>query len=437
MRYVIWGAGLRGRRLFGHLKSDDVIAFVDKSTEKIGSCFCGKQVVSLEEYITNKEFSGTMLVIAHTFEQSAADELEMRGIKCYMKLSDCPGEFQEENTRPFLSDYIKRITNRNKTYGIWGNTVYALEVYSWLAEIGNMHSYLIIDENLSSEMTRFLEQSDYNTIYKNEVCKETVDSILNCKYIEETDTYCLFEGIEQENIYDCSDVIEEYYNSGIAALKNIHINEKCFIVATGPSLRVEDLDMLEKEHVLSFGVNKIGYAYEKTKWRPTFFAGEDRALIESEYFSSIKPEEQSEYAFLADTSECFWRERHKPSILKYHLCDEWAFGREPKFSEDLSRKSYVGGTIVYTCIQLAVYMGFKEIHLLGVDFTGANEHGSRYSHFYEEKELTSVSYTDQVKSGYEKARKYADEHGIKIYNATRGGKLEIFERVDFDRLFNA
>lgn len=80
-------------------------------------------------------------------------------------------------------------------------------------------------------------------------------------------------------------------------------------------------------------------------------------------------------------------------------------------------------------------MGFKEIYLLGVDFTGADEHGGKYNHFYSEKELTSVSYTDQVKNSYEKAKKYADEHGIKIYNATRGGKLEIFPRVDFDSLF--
>lgn len=36
---------------------------------------------------------------------------------------------------------------------------------------------------------------------------------------------------------------------------------------------------------------------------------------------------------------------------------------------------------------------------------------------------------------YKAARKYADAHGIKIYNATRGGKLEVFERVDFDSLF--
>lgn len=37
--------------------------------------------------------------------------------------------------------------------------------------------------------------------------------------------------------------------------------------------------------------------------------------------------------------------------------------------------------------------------------------------------------------GYVAAKQYADSHGIKIYNATRGGKLEVFTRVDFGSLF--
>ena len=41
----------------------------------------------------------------------------------------------------------------------------------------------------------------------------------------------------------------------------------------------------------------------------------------------------------------------------------------------------------------------------------------------------------QMNIAYECARKYADMHGIKIYNATRGGNLNVFERVCFDSLF--
>ena len=47
---------------------------------------------------------------------------------------------------------------------------------------------------------------------------------------------------------------------------------------------------------------------------------------------------------------------------------------------------------------------------------------------------TVVTENEQLKA-YQKAKQYAETHGIKIYNATRGGKLEVFERVDFDSLF--
>lgn len=36
---------------------------------------------------------------------------------------------------------------------------------------------------------------------------------------------------------------------------------------------------------------------------------------------------------------------------------------------------------------------------------------------------------------YSLARKEADNHDFTIYNATRGGYLEAFPRVDFDSLF--
>lgn len=432
MKYVIWGASIRGGRLFRHLK-EDVIAFVDKSSDKIGKFYCGKEIISLHKYI--EEYRNAIIIITHTFEQNAVEELESMGVESYMRLSDCPGEFQEENTRPYLCNHIKQMVNSEDTYGILGCTAYGLEVYAWLSEIGNNHSYIIIDKTVSTEVTRLIKQNGYRTIMENELASESIDIVLNCKYIEETNNYQTFNGIRSIDIFDCSDEIQEYYNPEIEKLKGVHKNQKCFIVATGPSLRMEDLDMLAEKKILTFGVNKIGYAYAATKWRPTYYVGNDKRLVDSEYFSSIKPEEQSMYALIGDESEEFWSKEHKPSVLKYHLSSEWTFGRYPKFSEDIAKKTYCGGTVVYNCMQMAVYMGFKEIYLLGVDFTGANEHGSRYNHFYTEKELTSVSYTDQVKNSYEKAKKYTDEHGIKICNATRGGKLEVFPRVDFDSLF--
>ena len=138
MKYVIWGAGQRGGRLFRQLQPADVMAFVDKSEEKAGASFYGKKVISLEEYA--EQYRDSILVITHTFEETAVRELETMGIQSYMRLSDCPGELQEQDTRPFLKNYVKGLVNMHEVYGIWGCTVYGLEVYSWLSEIGNDHS---------------------------------------------------------------------------------------------------------------------------------------------------------------------------------------------------------------------------------------------------------------------------------------------------------
>lgn len=88
-------------------------------------------------------------------------------------------------------------------------------------------------------------------------------------------------------------------------------------------------------------------------------------------------------------------------------------------------------------------MGFKEIYLLGVDHNYSVEkapdgriisHGAKKDHFSDDDKVANIPEVFKSALSYEAAEKYAKTHGIKIYNATRGGKLETFERVDFDTI---
>ena len=83
-------------------------------------------------------------------------------------------------------------------------------------------------------------------------------------------------------------------------------------------------------------------------------------------------------------------------------------------------------------------MGFSEIYLLGVDGGGldSKEPGQRYNHIYNEDSLTSLALPKAMKNAYFSAKRYCEEHGIKVCNASRGGILDIFDRVDFDTLFD-
>ena len=96
---------------------------------------------------------------------------------------------------------------------------------------------------------------------------------------------------------------------------------------------------------------------------------------------------------------------------------------------------YGAFTVACSAMQLAVYMGFKEIYLIGCDcdYSGERRH---FDDFKVENEHPIIDEEGKMVMTYETVKRYADEHGIKIYNATRGGKLEVFERVDFDSLFD-
>jgi len=93
-------------------------------------------------------------------------------------------------------------------------------------------------------------------------------------------------------------------------------------------------------------------------------------------------------------------------------------------------------------------MGFNEIYLLGVDNTPISMNDikeySTTGHFYTEDTLENERYValrgvvdidialELLNNDYNVTKEYCTKRGIKIFNATRGGKLEVFDRVNFD-----
>jgi hypothetical protein len=100
--------------------------------------------------------------------------------------------------------------------------------------------------------------------------------------------------------------------------------------------------------------------------------------------------------------------------------------------------------VTISAFELAFYMGFSEIYLLGIDNNYKNEvnlsgkkvvHKDIESYFKSDKiNFTSEHFSpiETITKTYEVAKRYADSHNIKVYNCTRGGKLEVFERKNLD-----
>ena len=216
----------------------------------------------------------------------------------------------------------------------------------------------------------------------------------------------------------------------LPAYKDIHQGERCFIIATGPSLTIEDIESLKGEY--TFAMNSIAKLYDQTDFRPTYYAVQDNHVFIQ--MQDIIKAHKEVPVFISDN---IWRRFKResdwiefPTDTMYHSYDMKIGKYHAKFSGNAYDIVYDGYSIAYSCLELAVYMGFKEIYLLGCDCTYLGEK----EHFIDSgvEDRTRKFATPKLIVGYKAAKKYADENGIKIYNATRGGVLEVFPRVNLD-----
>ena len=234
----------------------------------------------------------------------------------------------------------------------------------------------------------------------------------------------------------------------IANLKATKNGQRCFIIGNGPSLRIEDLEKIGNED--SFAVNSIYKIFDKTSWRPRYYVSQDREVVER-----VKGDIE---AVLESCEQAFLNSSALDNFDKSKLCDKLHFfflntrdrddlsnGENPLFSEDVTEQIYEGSTVTYACIQFAVYMGYSEIYILGVDHSynitkkadGTIVEDKSVKNYMPgmEVKLENVPMLDKATLAYRVARCVCEEKGIVIKNATRGGKLEEFERVNFDSLF--
>lgn len=218
--------------------------------------------------------------------------------------------------------------------------------------------------------------------------------------------------------------------------KNIHKGQRCFIIGTGPSLTTEDLELLKDE--ICFGSNRIFEIYPRTSWRPTYYVNQDYPLLKK-YVNEINALTPKAVFLPIDVQPSYG---HNPLAHFFVLRHKDFYPGDAEFSEHLHRFLGQGFTVTYGAIQLARYMGFSEVYLLGIDHNysiSLNEKGIPVTNegvkdYFQGSKASNqgLNLPRVVEStmAYMTARKYADRHSdFAVYNATRGGKLEAFLRV--------
>lgn len=232
------------------------------------------------------------------------------------------------------------------------------------------------------------------------------------------------------------------WGENLRSLKGNYAGKRCFIIGNGPSLTAEALNYLVDEYTFAF--NRIYYIFDQTVWRPTFYCTQDDKIAKSSW-EDICKNITTPYIFAPINLKWYY---DVPLKTDYFFSPQQAGDKAPVFSEDIPDHIGMGNTVAYTAMQIAAYMGFSEIYLLGVDHsfqtyqdkngnivTDPNAKDYFCEKYNEDKETLFVPRLDLSTLSYMAAQEYTRNHPVKIYNATRGGKLEVFPRVEFDSLF--
>lgn len=219
--------------------------------------------------------------------------------------------------------------------------------------------------------------------------------------------------------------------------KNIHKGEKCFIVATGPSLTFDDLDKIADSGIYSFGMNSCALCLDKTKWIPDMLGVQDEyvyAKIENVLLKEANGKLKDK-VWVSDIVHSLCPSSRKFKSFALHFLDHKYNPKktgEIKFSDDCYSVIYDNYSIIFSIMQLAVYMGFKEIYLLGTDcnYNQAKQNFIDNGTTDPNRGIlgNKLIYTHSL------FRKFADAHGVKVVNCTRGGMLEEYPRMALEEV---
>lgn len=433
-RYVIWGAGHRGRILYELLGAERIAAFIDSNPEKTGTLYLNCPVIDYDTY--KKAYRSCVIIVSIVFGGGVTERLEQDNL-FYFHVERCPPEFMGYGLNTARHALKKWELPEADDVVLYGGTLYTVLIYEELQKRGCRNLSVCLPGAMREKERKLFSEAfpDIRTI---RLCEIRSQRILLTEKTRDSEAECNDHIVT--DIADWTKYVPEYHNPEIEKLKNRFKGKRCFIVATGPSLTYDDLARLHDNHEFCISINSIFTCFSETKWRPDCYV-----IVDADGISMWKEEfcklEEIPYKFIADSQPYFDYTQLDASWHVYHsILDDFSI-KNMLFSEDCSRKVYNGSTVVYVCIQLAVYLGFEEIYLLGVDysykangknhFTKQAEPDEQFDGMNGQNLIQKISYT-----AFQKAEEYASSHHIKIYNATRRTYLDVFEPVDFDSLFS-
>jgi hypothetical protein len=211
-----------------------------------------------------------------------------------------------------------------------------------------------------------------------------------------------------------------------------HAGERCFILGNGPSLAKMDLTLLQSE--VTFGLNRIYLLARTMPLHLTYYVCMNELVLR---------QSASEIMSLDMTRFLNWKSR-----TLFRADFDTIFVHEsfrPRFETDLTRPVWGGATVAFVALQIAFYMGFSQVVLIGVDHRYVTQgiphkvvvsDGQEENHFdidYFPKgfrwQLPDLATSEFA---YRLVREAFEADGRQVLDATVNGRLAVFPKRRFE-----
>lgn len=222
----------------------------------------------------------------------------------------------------------------------------------------------------------------------------------------------------------------------LSIISNKYAGKKAVVLCNGPSLLKTDLELLAD--VYTIGLNKINLLFDYSNFVPSCIVAVNSYVIEQNkdfYKKTQLP------LFLAQKpSRGVHINANSTRTLLFSSSGSPGFSTDPRFA--ISQ----GATVTYVALQLAYYLGFKYVALVGCDHNfetkgpdhqlvesgevDPNHFDPRYFSGGVPWQLPSIAESEE---SYMKAKRFYEYDDRSIYNCTTGGKLELFPRISLQQ----
>lgn len=240
-------------------------------------------------------------------------------------------------------------------------------------------------------------------------------------------------------------------------LQGRHTGQRCFILANGPSLVKEDLALLGNELLISCNQGQI--LTESCNLAPRYHAFIDDIFLQDGYSGFLNEmvtlQERRSTTLLTSCQIAQEMRRRAPNIELFEthqfLISEYV-ARSMTRPPDLTVAQFGFHSVIHMAVTCALYMGFKEIYLLGCDMDYFVNPHETFKHSYGEGQFGAADKTAGELFGwgqielmnwcirefreFDELRRTAEAGGQRIVNAGRGGALHIFERESLDQIIS-